>query len=210
MRAWYERSEMTPAKLAETDAKPIALAWMDRAIDVLQAHLARLIGGDEPTSAELVHSALETNFRVSGRGLLTLPYIWLVYGTFTKARDVVAASDRFFFAVTEEEAAVIFPAGIPPAYAIFERGIFFTPGFPSFGPLCRAAMLLHESVHVVDARSGEPEIHVAEWDEPRFSSQTTAQAVHNPSSYASFAAQVHAGAVEWPRSARYGAGRPAD
>ncbi len=77
-----------------------------------------------------------------------------------------------------------------------------------FGPRCLTAMVIHECVHVFDARSGEPEIHVSEWDEPRFSAIAPALQVHNPSAYASFAAQVHHGELEWPREARFGAGRP--
>ena len=68
--------------------------------------------------------------------------------------------------------------------------------------------LLHEAVHVFDPRSGEDEIHVSEWD-PRFDAMPPDLLVHNPSAYASFAAQIHARALEWPREARYGAGNPA-
>ena len=62
----------------------------------------------------------------------------------------------------------------------------------------------------VDLRSGEPAIHVSEWEEPRFSEQTVEESLHNPSVYASLAAQLHAGLVAWPPSARWGAGRPAE
>ena len=49
-----------------------------------------------------------------------------------------------------------------------------------------------------------------EWDEPGFSMQSVEESLHNPSSYASLSAQVYVGRAEWPKSARYGAGRPAD
>lgn len=113
-----------------------------------------------------------------------------------------------------ERAVEIFGAdSVPPAFAIFEAHVYFTPHFRphdqsgGFGPLCRAAMVVHESVHVFDRRSGEPEIHIAEWDE-RFETRSPEQQQHNPSAFASFAAQVHERRLEWPRSARVGAGNP--
>ena len=51
---------------------------------------------------------------------------------------------------------------------------------------------------------------MSEWDEPRFSAQLPEHALHNPSAYASFAAQVHHGALEWPVTARFGMMRPTD
>ena len=80
----------------------------------------------------------------------------------------------FFFDADEAETKKYFGRAVPPAYALYERGVYFTPAFApfdaatesGFGPCCRAAMVLHESVHVVDRRSGEPAIHISEWDEP--------------------------------------------
>ena len=212
---------MTPKELAETEGKPIALAWIDAALPALQDYLAWLVGGDAPRARDLVTSALEINFSLSpSAGATRIPFVWWIVGTFTRAREVIVESERWFSSVTLEEARALFPAdtGIPPAYAMFERGVFFTPAFApydettrtGFGPRCRAAMVVHESVHVIDRRSGEPEIHVSEWMEPAFSAQTAEQSLHNPSSYASFCAQVHEGALAWPHSARYGAGRQAD
>jgi hypothetical protein len=71
-------------------------------------------------------------------------------------------------------------------------------------------MVIHECVHVFDERSGEAEIHISEWDEPRFSANPPELQMHNPSAYASFAAQVHHARHAWPVEARFGAGRPAD
>lgn len=146
-----------------------------------------------------------------------------IQSTFERARGVIVASDRdpspYFFDVEEVTAREYFKEGaLPPAYAVFGRGVYFTQEFaeydPStqqgFGPMCRAAMVLHESVHVIDHLSGAPSVHISEWDEPRFSAQTIEQSIHNPSAYASFAAQVHERALDWPRDARYGAGRRAE
>lgn len=137
-------------------------------------------------------------------------YAWRILGTFTRAREVVVERDRFFFEVTSEEAGKLFPQGVPPAYAIYGKGVYFTPSFHEFGPMCRAAMIVHESVHVIDPQSGAPDVHISEWMEPAFSRQTAAQSLHNPSAYASFAAQIYEGKLDWPPGVRYGAGRPHD
>lgn len=212
---------MTPKELAETEGKPIALAWIDAAIVALNGYLEWLAGGEEPSTRAVVDRALEINFSLSPSArLFRIPFVLLVLGTFTRARDVIARSDRLFSNVSEEETRRLFGSdgGMPPAYAIFAQGVFFTPWFApydpatrtGFGPLCRAAMVVHESVHVIDRVSGEPAVHISEWAEPAFSAQTVEESLHNPSAYASFSAQVHEGALEWPRDVRYGAGRPRD
>jgi hypothetical protein len=196
---------MSAGRLAEEECKPIALAWIDAALIALRDRLE-----DDVTA-----SALTTNFRIPP-ARQDSPIVMAIFGIFVLARAIIERSDRYFHEVSEEEAKRLFGDGIPPAYAIFGDGIYFTPRFEpwsvetkrGFGPLCRSAMVVHEAVHVIDPRSGEPAIHVSEWDEPRFSSQTTLQSIHNPSSYASFSAQVHEGSVDWPRDARHGAGSP--
>jgi hypothetical protein len=43
------------------------------------------------------------------------------------------------------------PAGKPyPCYTFFNSSIDVTSSFARFGPLCQAAMILHEPVHYVD------------------------------------------------------------
>jgi hypothetical protein len=213
---------VTPKELAEREGKPIAIAWIDAATSALRDYEAWLAGGVEPATRALVASALATNFalRASAEPREIREHVASILDMFARSREILVRSDRWFVGVTEQAARHVFGAGsdIPPAYAIFEEAIYFTSRFAphdpatgrGFGPLCRAAMVLHESVHVVDPRSGEPDVHVSEWDEPRFSAQTPDESLHNPSAYASFAAQVHTGAVEWPRAARFGAGRPAE
>jgi hypothetical protein len=202
---------MSPRELAERESKPIALAWIDAAMTALRDEI----------DGELTVAALRANFRLSLR-VADAPFVLFVYGTFARARDVLLRSAETFRDVSEDGARALFAPplhrDIPPAYAMYGGAVYFTPRFEpfapdtqrGFGPRCRAAMVLHESVHVIDPRSGEEAIHVSEWDEPRFSAQTREQAVRNPSAYASFAAQVHARRVDWPREARYGAGRRAD
>jgi hypothetical protein len=196
----------SPRRLAEKEGKPIALRWVDAAAIELR----------ERPEGELARAALAVAFKVRDADPA---FVARVLETLARSRAVLAESGRWFYDVSEGEARALFGgADIPPAYAIGGRGVYFTPRFEpydagsgrGFGPLCRAAMVLHESVHVFDARSGEDAIHVSEWDEPRFSAQTPEESLHNPSAYACLAAQIHERRLAWPRDARYGAGRAAD
>ncbi len=193
------------------EARPIALAWIAAASDALHGYVGKKATFGRPD--ELVVAALATSFslppsRFPLRGAATAARI---AATFVRARRVIE-DDTLLFDVADEDATRLFPPGtpLPPAYALFDRGVYFTSAFVRFGPMCRAAMLVHESIHVIDALSGSPEAHVSEWDEPRFSAQSLDDSLHNPSAYASFAAQVYERALAWPVTVRYGAGRPDD
>jgi peptidoglycan hydrolase-like protein with peptidoglycan-binding domain len=68
------------------------------------------------------------------------------------------------------------------------------------GPNSRAAVLIHEGVHVFDALSGDDNLtHISEFDEPRYSQQPADQSLHNPSSFAGFAAHIHNNGDPVPR-----------
>lgn len=192
---------MRSRDLAEIDSKPLALAWIASA----ERALAR---PDDPLTA----SALRVNFAFDrlapAEHEATRKHIAASYG---EIRAALGRSGRVFRDVTEVEARracrVAPGRGVPPAYSIFGGHVYFAPNFADFGPKCRAAMLIHECVHLFDGRSGEPQIHVSEFA-PEFDAIPPDEQVHNASAYASFAAQVHHRALEWPREARYGAGRP--
>jgi hypothetical protein len=178
--------------------RPIAMRWVAAA----RAHVDR----HDP----LVRSALETNFawkRVHERDRdETFAFI----ASHLESIDAVLRdAERLFRVPTAERVREFFGDAAPPAYA-WNGFVWFTEAFRSFGPNCRTAMVVHESVHVFDERSGEAAIHVSEWDEPKFSAIPPALQIHNPSAYASYAAQLHERALEWPRDVRYGAGRPND
>jgi hypothetical protein len=196
----------SPRRLAEGESKPIALRWVDAASLALR----------QGSLSALTRAALATAFKVRDPDPA---FVARVLETFGRSRAVLVESDRWFFDTSEREARKLFGGeSIPPAYAIGGQGVYFTPLFEpydpdtgrGFGPMCRAAMVLHETVHVFDERSGEDAIHISEWDEPGFSAQTPEESLHNPSAYACFAAQIDDGRLDWPREARYGAGRAAD
>jgi len=191
---------MGPLAWAQSEGRATALAWLASA----EAALAR---PEEP----LTLAALEVNFAWKRlEPSFTDMRVRQIRASFGAIRAVMLESAARFAEVSEAEAVELFQPGpgadIPPAYAIFADRIYFTPRFTGFGPKCRTAMLLHEAVHVFDRRSGEPAIHLSEWD-PRFDELTAEQQLHNASAYASFAGQVHHGKLAWPREARFGAGR---
>lgn len=185
-------------RAARREAVPLALVWVERALVALDAP-------DEP----LTRAALATNFACLD-GAASAAQRKAIVATFQGVRAILRDAKATFAAAPASIARRHFapPASIPPAYAIFGDRVYVTEVFSRFGPKCRAAMVLHEGVHLVDPGSGAADVHISEWDEPRFSSLSPEQSLHNPSAYASFAAQVHTGLVEWPVRARFGAGNP--
>ena len=172
--------------------RPIALRWVKSA----REHLDR--------SDPLVRSALETSFawkRVPETDR-DATFVFIL-SHLANIETVLKDAERLFRPAYSEIDA--------PAY-VMSGFVWLTSKFSPdlFGPKCLAAMLVHESVHVFDERSGEPAIHVSEWDEPKFSEIPPELQIHNASAYASYTAQIHHGALEWPRDARFGAGRPRD
>lgn len=90
--------------------------------------------------------------------------------------------------------------GAPARGSITDQKIFFGTGFKDFdtpdgqaiGPNSRAAILVHEAIHLTDGRSGETNIHISEFD-PLYDRMSADDAIHNPSSYATFAWHVTRG-----------------
>jgi hypothetical protein len=58
--------------------------------------------------------------------------------------------------------------------------------------------VIHESVHVFDGISGQPNVHISEFL-PAYDAQSADLSIHNPSSYAGFAAHIHKGSDPSPR-----------
>ena len=214
----------SPRQLAEATDKPTADLWVLTAVASLQGlRQAYQMGLDDALIASvnpIALGALRTSFgwdRVSASSRLEA--LDAIISTFTGVQGVFWASANMFKDISIADALRSCPKcnGIaPPAIGAFNQGVWFTPHFRTwdptsrtgFGPNCRAAMLVHEAVHVVDSRSGEDAIHIPEWMEPQFSAQTPDQSRHNPSAYATFAQQVMRARTSLPVAERWGAGRP--
>lgn len=91
--------------------------------------------------------------------------------------------------------------GSPASGRIDLQKIFFAPIYKDFdspdgaaiGPRTRAAILVHEAIHLTDGLSGDDATtHISEFD-ARYETQSADNALHNPSSYATFAWHVTRG-----------------
>jgi hypothetical protein len=88
----------------------------------------------------------------------------------------------------------------PARGSFVDQKIFFSPSFKDFdtpdekaiGPNSRAAILVHEAIHLTDSRSGEDDIHISEFD-PLYDRMSADNAIHNPSAYATFAWHITRG-----------------
>ena len=209
---------LTMKALAEKD-KAVSLVWANTALKVLQDLDKWLKSKGSPAAIDRkllpshlpkVIDALETHFHIGTAASQSL----LVGSIVSIYKDVIAilnaSGTRFVDDTTSPEVAKGTIAHCP-----YDDGksanVNFTPHFKEwdsttgtgFGPFCRAAMVLHEPVHIVDFPMASQKInHVYEHD-PRYKLLTASQAVHNASSYACFAQQMNFGS-----DTRFGAGKP--
>jgi len=91
--------------------------------------------------------------------------------------------------------------GSPASGSFSQQKIFFAPLYKDFdtaegkaiGPRSRTAIIVHEAVHLTDNLSGnDSTTHISEFD-ARYTTQSADNALHNPSSYATFAWHVTRG-----------------
>jgi hypothetical protein len=200
------------ADLARTDTV-LATFKVNLAIQALNRFRAALIVAMPPDS--LTVAALRTHFRLFmaaptigvGRQV-TVADVDLILAMYAQLLTLFAtAGTRFETGVpvngifTAAEAPLGGPIRFGPAYTDVNShfGDRIGPGIgrPSHS---RAAVLIHEGVHVFDGESGNDALtHISEFDEPRYSQQPADQSLHNPSSFAGFAAHIENGADPAPR-----------
>lgn len=161
-----------------------------------------------PAKIGLTFDALEVHFHVSTSTIPLADYITKLIEIYQKDINLLNASGSFFVDdTTSAEAAKGTPAHVP-----FGSGkVNFTPAFQErdpvaktgFGPKCRAAMVLHEPVHVVDHPDASLAAnHISELA-ANYATQPAANQLHNAHSYAAFAQHVFFGS-----DTRFGAGKP--
>ncbi|MEJ1157384.1 hypothetical protein [Prosthecomicrobium sp. N25] len=201
-------------KTSAEGAKPLAAALVADAVGaILQYALSAMNGFDMPRSP-LIRTALETHFRfgTDGGGRAENDLLDVILANYREVQGVFQNSGTIWRSATESEwkadTGKTDPAGMDPAYAVHRSYIKFTPAFRPWdpdrrqgqGPQSAAAILIHESIHYVDR--GAPDF-AYEW-QPNYEFLTIDEAIHNPSSYASFAAHIRRG-FDRPRP---GAGNP--
>ena len=184
-------------------ARATALQWLDRALGALGEYGGKVALGVNDASTAQTEAALLAHFHLTRATFAAQAPA--IIGTYAKVRAALVNLQNILRFRTDAEAKSeggADAAGTPyPAYTFFNGTINVTTRFPAFGPLCQAAMMLHEPVHYVDA--GADTAHDIYEHAPGYATVTAANALHNPSSYVCFAEQVFYGS-----DVRYGAGRP--
>lgn len=219
--ALERRTAPTPSPamsaLAERD-KAISLQWAQAAVAQLTEARQFIVSPPPgplpglppivPPTVRLTFDALEVHFHISTATIPRADYIAKVITIFQKDINLLNASGNFFVDDTASaEAAKGIPAHVP-----FGSGkVNFTPAFKErdratgtgLGPACRAAMVLHEPVHVVDHPDASfAANHVSELSS-KYATQPAANQLHNAHSYAAFGQHVFFGG-----DTRFGARKP--
>jgi len=164
----------------------------------------------QPRPLRIVLQALEAHFHFSTLVGPQTVGIDFISSSFGKAINVLMQSRNFFIDdTTSEEAGNGTPAHVPWG----SGKVNFTPAFreydratgEGFGPMCRAAMVLHEPFHITNhPQASTVQAHVHEGD-AKYAQNPAAQQLNNAHSYACFAQHCYFGL-----DTRFGAGRAAE
>ena len=181
--------------LALTDV-PLATRKVRAAIGALQTFKTNM--GNGAGQSNVTVDALRVHFR------LTVVRATIGVSRVVTSRDIDTIIARYNQLLTLFGAgATRFRTGVPvngidtAAEAPLNGPITFGPAFTDvdshfggrIGPNSRAAILMHEGVHVFDSVSGRADIHISEF-ESGYATQDPDLSLHNPSSYAGFAAHI--------------------
>jgi len=201
-------------------AKENALEWLNRTSQLLKAYINNPEYGIETyitanpeteMTNELFEAALEIHFHIPAtmnmKSQTKLNYLGVIDHNY----DLVARylNNNTFYVrgrtinevLNETQPAKREKMANVPAYTVYNDHIgIVVPNFTGCGPYCQAAMVLHEHIHWIDPIA--PDVY--EWD-LKYATMSTDDAVHNASSYASFAQHVY-----YSEDRRYGAGREND
>ncbi|HEY7308924.1 MAG TPA: hypothetical protein VH643_06095 [Gemmataceae bacterium] len=200
-------------------AKAKALVWIQAARDRLNDFVAGALTGNALT---LLNAALQIHFHIDPAlpQPAKLPFVNRIRATYDSVVTTLNGSaTRFRFRTAAEANSDLTGGSGFPAYTFFGKTMNFTEHFAERRRLQRAAIVLHEGVHVTDSQSanrspsGALLIDIPEWyvTDPeatrlglptqanrsdlavRYNNMTTSDAVHNPSAYAAFAQHVAIG-----------------
>lgn len=160
-----------------------------------------------PPQVGICFTALETHFHLSTATITPVAFVDQVLDIYRKTLAILQNSAAFFVDdTTSAEAAKGTPAHVP-----FGSGkVNFTPAFRErvggvgFGPNCRAAMVLHEPVHIADHPAASLLVNHVHENDAAYGGRPAMSQVHNPHSYACFAQQLFFRGVD----TRFGIGKP--
>jgi hypothetical protein len=201
-----DTTQKDPKTQAEAD-KPQSVAWAMAAQAMLAFYeVLKLKQTPDPLNDKaLIETALNTHFHLDKLPALESLFLASIKYNYTRVLTALASSTVIFRSRSSAEATSDGgfdkdTGAVYPAYTFFNQSINFTAGFTKFGPLCRAAMVLHEPVHYVDALANKDNDFYEHG--VQYAHLTPQQAIHNPSSYVAFAQHVF-----YRDDVRYGAGR---
>lgn len=197
------QSRLVAKDLASVD-KPMAEGLVRNALSALaniEKDISILESGASLSLATPRWNALQTHFHLNFQvttgttRALTKADLALIRRNYQAVANVFNNSA---FAFENGPSAV---AGSPASGSFDKQKIFFAPLYKDFdtpdgktiGPRSRSAILIHEAIHLTDNLSGDnATTHISEFD-GRYDTQSADNALHNPSSYATFAWHVTRG-----------------
>jgi len=195
---------------AVDDAKPLAASWIANSLRMLALGRRVLEAGREPGHLEKITlAAVRTHFHTDQRpaGLSESGAIKMIEWNFQSISRALSMSDSIFAYVDGETAAqntrgYFGSEFIVPAYAYAVSSIAFTADFPGLGPKCRAAVIIHQLAHFIDARIRD----IAGAKGAAYRSLDLASALFNVHCYPNFAINVSPPFLD----DRFGMTRPED
>ena len=203
---------LTMSALAKRDVAT-SILWARGAVSGLTDTRA-FIANPSPSAplpsrlVQVTLTALETHFHISTLSGSRLPFIDKILEIYGKSLAILIANGTFFIDdTTSAEAAKGTPAHVP----LGSGKVNFTPAFHEFlgpnngfGPNCRAAMVLHEPVHIADHPAASSGANHINENAAAYARQPAANQLHNAHSYASFGQQVFFNGND----TRFGIGKP--
>jgi hypothetical protein len=201
-------------KTLAAEGTAIALQWILRAQDSLQGFEYCWSHKATGPFYAMIEDAVDRHFQLVVDSSKLLPHKKLVDATlltfiknnFRTVKEVLEKSGTCFKFPASSAVPALNKTHFIYTYGGMSGSINFNPDEftdydtatgKGFGPKARGAMVLHEGIHIADTLSGPPN-HIYE-HEAGYNSQRADQAIHNASSYASFAQHVTYG-----RDTRYG------
>ena len=196
------------------EGKAVALQWIARAQDSIQGFEYCWSNKVKGPSYAMIEDAVDRHFQLVVDPSKLLPrkkrvdstLLTLIKNNFRAVKEVLGKSGTYFKFPTSASVPADNKTHFIYTYGGMGGSIHFNPEQftdyngatgKGFGLKARGAMVLHEGIHIVDTLSGIPN-HIYE-HEAGYDSQRADQAIHNASSYASFAQHVTYG-----KDTRYG------
>jgi peptidoglycan hydrolase-like protein with peptidoglycan-binding domain len=221
LRGWVPPAGQHWGGLIAKTIVPLAQRKIRPALDALNDVRTMLtVGGgfDFVTADGVTMSALKTHFKLVPPGgtklgaeqFITLPTIDPLIANFRGIQRTLSNANMIRHSIctngldTAAEAPLGGPMLFGPPYSDFKFDPVNVTNIDKTGPNSLAAMMIHEAVHVIDSISGNDATHISEFT-VEYETQSAANARHNPSSYATFAAHIHDG-TDRPRQQRFGLG----